>query len=286
MKGERLQKEDVIAAIRRAAEELETRTITKRRFKEHTGLTESSLRRHFDNWSQAVVAAGLEPGSPRYTDDMLFRNMLETFRKTDGMLTIQAFSRLSLIWIDVYRHRFGSWPHALLAFRQWLEASHEPFPQLARLPRPGDPALLRAAARANAKASKRWLLARSRSADFGPLLNFRGMLHEPVNEQGVVLLFGAVCEDLGFMVECVRIAYPDCEAKRRADRKGEGWQRVLIEFEFRSSSFRDAGHDPAACDLVVCWIHDWPDCPLEVLSLRDALGNLKRTETIQTAVAP
>jgi hypothetical protein len=42
---------------------------------------------------------------------------------------------------------------------------------------------------------------------------------------------------------------------------------VLIEFEYQSSNFHDHGHSPEDCDLIVCWIHDWEDCPIEVLEL-------------------
>jgi hypothetical protein len=30
-------------------------------------------------------------------------------------------------------------------------------------------------------------------------------------------------------------------------------------------------HDPSKCDLIVCWRHNWPECPLEVLELRKLL---------------
>lgn len=106
----------------------------------------------------------------------------------------------------------------------------------------------------------------------GELIHFRGMTHAPVNEQGVVLLFGAVARDLGYAVEAVRTAYPDCLAKRRVS--GGRWQRVRVEFEYRSRSFRDHGHDPEGCDVVVCWTHDWPGCPLEVLELKSAIAGL------------
>jgi hypothetical protein len=46
-------------------------------------------------------------------------------------------------------------------------------------------------------------------------------------------------------------------------------RRVRIEFEFRSKSFHDHGHDPAGCDLVVCWKHDWPGA-------YEALGHRRR----------
>jgi len=52
-------------------------------------------------------------------------------------------------------------------------------------------------------------------------------------------------------------------------------QRVRIEFEFESRNFRTHGHNPAECDVVVCWKHNWPECPLEVLELRSVLDELE-----------
>jgi hypothetical protein len=49
------------------------------------------------------------------------------------------------------------------------------------------------------------------------------------------------------------------------------WRRIAIEFELRSSNFRVHGHNPRLCDLVVCWEHDWPACPVEVLELKSVM---------------
>ena len=48
------------------------------------------------------------------------------------------------------------------------------------------------------------------------------MVREPVNEQGVVLLFGAMARGLGFEVESVGTGYPDCEGRRLVDGSGGG----------------------------------------------------------------
>ena len=110
----------------------------------------------------------------------------------------------------------------------------------------------------------------------GPALAFRAMTHAPVNELGVVLLFGMVAEELGYAVDSIGAAFPDCAAKRlvahgprAADQR---WEPVRIEFEYRSRAFLYHGHDANACDVVVCWEHDWPDCPLEVLELKAVTG--------------
>jgi len=110
---------------------------------------------------------------------------------------------------------------------------------------------------------------------FGDPIDFRGLRHEPVNEQGVVFLFGMVAVELGYLVEAVQGGFPDCEAKRQIS-KGQ-WQPVQIEFEYESKSFVDHGHDPQKCDVIVCWIHNWTECPeiLEVLVLSEEIKTLK-----------
>lgn len=112
---------------------------------------------------------------------------------------------------------------------------------------------------------------RLRNADtveYGAPINFRGLRHAPINEQGVVYLFGLLADELGFQVEAVRTTFPDCEAKRSVDKRGQRWQKVRIEFEYQSSNFQAHGHDSDKCEVIVCWEHDWPDCPLEVVELR------------------
>ena len=87
----------------------------------------------------------------------------------------------------------------------------------------------------------------------GSPLNFRGLVYGPINEQGVVYLFGLVAGDLNIRVESIQQGYPDCTAIRYV---GKGrWERINIEFEFKSSNF---DHDPDKCDVLVCWEDDLP----------------------------
>lgn len=118
-------------------------------------------------------------------------------------------------------------------------------------------------------------LNRRKKVQFGEPIDFRGLRFAPINEQGVVYLFGMISRELGFLIESVRTEFPDCEGKRSIDQKRQRWEHVLIEFEYRSSNFfREHGHSPDDCDLIVCWIHDWPDCPIEVLELRSQIKYL------------
>jgi hypothetical protein len=110
---------------------------------------------------------------------------------------------------------------------------------------------------------------------YGAPLNLPYLRHEPIDEQGVVFLFGAVAGQLGFLVEAVRQRFPDCRAKREV---GGVYQDVTIEFEFRSSDFHRHGHATENCDLIVCWQHDWVDCPIEVLELKSRIQELTTSQ--------
>lgn len=92
----------------------------------------------------------------------------------------------------------------------------------------------------------------------------------------MVYLFGVLAERLGFAVERIQNAYPDCKAKRRPGRVA-AWQDVLIEFEYASRNFKTHRHDPQGCDIIVCWEHNWADCPagLEVIALSEKLDLLR-----------
>ncbi|MBX3381314.1 MAG: hypothetical protein KF805_14560 [Phycisphaeraceae bacterium] len=109
---------------------------------------------------------------------------------------------------------------------------------------------------------------------FGEPLDGYAMSNAPTNEQGVVMLFGMMARELGFEIELVRTGFPDCEAKREGpDGK---WRRVRIEFEFVTSRF---DHDPAGCDLIVCWQDDSRSAAvgtLEILELKKVMEERKK----------
>jgi hypothetical protein len=76
---------------------------------------------------------------------------------------------------------------------------------------------------------------------------------------------GMVSWDLGFVVMRIQEQFPDCEAMRKID--DQHWQLETIEFEKESRNFLRHGHLPSGCDLIVCWVHNWPECPVEVIEL-------------------
>lgn len=116
-----------------------------------------------------------------------------------------------------------------------------------------------------------------KKTQFGKPIAFRGLRFAPINEQGVVYLFGMVSRELGFLIESIRTEFPDCEGKRCVDLKKNLWEHVLIEFEYSSKNFKSHGHNPDDCDLIVCWKHNWNECPIEVLELKSIIKNLRNS---------
>ncbi|MGB8131016.1 MAG: hypothetical protein WCG81_14595 [Candidatus Angelobacter sp.] len=100
----------------------------------------------------------------------------------------------------------------------------------------------------------------------------RPMTNAPVNELGVMVLFGMVAAGLGLQVESVQGKFPDCIARRQVA-PGK-WQYLRIEFEYESKNFKLHGHDPKGCDVIVCWKHNWKECPdtIEVIELCRLIG--------------
>ena len=105
----------------------------------------------------------------------------------------------------------------------------------------------------------------------GDPINFRGLVYGPMNENGVIFLFGKIVEDLFMHVEEIKPGCPDCIARRFT---GKGWEKIRIEFEYLSSNFVIHKHNPRDCDVIVCWEHDWKDCPLEVIPLKEVIKEL------------
>jgi len=264
-----VSRELIISEIKKAA--FGKTELSKRDFHMLSGITEYQVLKYFDSWKDAIREAGLPPytRNQRLSDDELFYNMLDIFEKLKGICTRTKFDRESKYSADTYKKRFGKWQNALVAFRKWLTSTGNSFSYMAQLPQSNEAPIKKNNLLGNR--TKSWTP--SGRTTFGSLLNFRGIQHAPVNEQGVVFLFGMVCLELGFIVESVRTGFPDCEAKRRV--RGDNWERVRIEFEFKSRDFKQHGHDPLGCDMIVCWENNWAECPLEILELKNVIKELK-----------
>lgn len=90
----------------------------------------------------------------------------------------------------------------------------------------------------------------------------------PTNEQETIDLFKLACDWHGWTIVDLQRACPDAVIENGAG------VRLSAEFEHLARSFRAHGHDPASCDLIVCWVNNWPGAPLPVWALADTLPAL------------
>jgi HNH endonuclease len=242
-----------------------------------------SISSWFPKWNDAVREAGLHPRRLRVRpeDDELLKDWGKTVRKKRTLPSRRAYLLAGRHEARTLEKRFGGWECVPQAFRKFARGKREWADVLALLP-----------GVAHTKASER---ARSRPASsvtrrhagpalpkdratYGNPINFHEMRHEPVNEQGVVLLFGILAKKLGYTIEAVQTGFPDCEAKRQI--APGRWQRVLLEFEYESRNFREHGHPSTECDVIVCWRHNWDECPenIEVVELSAVIKSLANAE--------
>ena len=254
----------IVARMKAVAKRLGRRRITRDEFVRESGISRKAIGRHFARFWDLLRAAGLDDHPPNrpVDDETLLRALRDGCLAVRGAIGQWRFQQLSKHHVNTLKKRWGGWDKALTALRDWL-LRHEPhFPHLDALDR---------------YCAKKQRLKASGEAPsdrrFGEILRFRALEHAPTTEGGVIYLFGMIAGELGFVLEGIGTGFPDAEVKRR---DGRGWRRVRVEFEHQSRNFQFHGHDPAGCDLIVCWENNWPDCPLEVLELKGVLPRLSR----------
>lgn len=269
---------ELIRAARDASREQE-RPLSRSDFERLSGISQYHIYRLFPDggWSELKKRAGLAK-HPRHRDRLEDHEILDEFHSVASSLgripTGAQFNNRARISVDVLRRRFGGHGGVLEKYRSWLEQNEPQSPLLAELAESIQQTPPIASQPKTAALDPASVWAKGDGPQYGAPIDSRGLRHAPINEQGVVFLFGMVSRELGFLVEAVHASFPDCEAKRLVDAKNRRWQRVRIEFEFRSRSFKDHGHDPAKCDLIVCWQHNWPECPLDVVELSTMIEEL------------
>ncbi len=282
-------KDEVLDAIRECSQTL-GRPPSLAEFKSRSKMGGYQIRKHFPSWRAAVHAAGRTPNTynVRLEDDVLLADWGDLVRRLRHIPTRDLYRQEGKYSPGVFEKHFGPWSAIPESFRKFATGKAEWADVLALLPvdtRSSLPSVSESGVVSPtttiASPTSGGGLQYTRLGDrptYGNPIDFRGLRHEPVNEDGVVFLFGMVARELGYLVEVVQAGFPDCEAKRQV---GPGkWQRVRIEFEFESRNFRDHGHPPDGCDLIVCWRHNWDKYPshLEVVELSKIIQTLAASD--------
>jgi hypothetical protein len=278
------EKETLLNAIRKAAGSTSGARLTRQHFLATSGLKLADLFRYFPKWSDALAAAGVNVDlyNQRIPPDDLLDDWGQLTRSKGRIPTRNEYKLEGSFSPGVFDRNFGSWSKIPDSFRAFALSKAEWPDVLALLPANSGPQSPTPSQTAPNPSARTAAIPRSpRLADrptYGDPIDFRGLRHEPVNEDGVVFLFGMVARELGYLVEAVQAGFPDCEAKRQIA-PGK-WQRVRIEFEFESRNFREHGHPTDGCDIIVCWRHNWSECPanLEVVEFASLIPTLPYTD--------
>jgi len=273
-----MSKKEIIAAIQECAGKLGRAPKFQEFANAFPAIKMGTIRKYIGTYTLALQESGLECKGAGFEApmDALFYDWAAIVRKMKRLPTMTEYEHQSKYSVRPLMSRFQRWrqmPRGMheYARQQKLEVEYGDVLHFIREHYKGEP-------------ESAWMLERAVDMKvcganelpdrpvYGPPLTKMHMSCGPTNEQGVMFLFALLARDLGFVVELIRTEYPDCQALRQVGE--ERWQRVWIEFEYESRNFLKHFHDAAKCDLIVCWRHDWKECPLEVVELRGKLPKL------------
>jgi hypothetical protein len=266
-------KEEMIAAVHKCVSKL-GRTPRTTDFYKHSGVTVCQVRKNFGTFTRLLRASGVEQEGPGFALAMepLFLDWAKVTRKLGKIPTKADYAIEGRYSVRPFTRRFGSWshvPHGMkeYATRNRLEGDWEDVLKIIRehLESAGTSPGISAATLRTKRRPDRPIYGR-------PMLGT--LSFTPTNEQGVIFLFGAVGDELGFFITRIQTEFPDLEALREVG--PNQCQRVHLEAEYESRNFLTHMHSLDGCDGIVCWIHNWPECPLEVIELRSVVEKLAR----------
>ena len=264
----------IIFEIQRIAKKLNSETVSKADFSKESNISLNQIYKYFSGWMEAVSEAGLIPNTKRgvrKSHDELFHTLYEVCVKLNKIPTTIEFERNTSNAVKPYRKNFGSWQGTLSNFKVWLQENYSDSKFINMIDDRNPERAIAQTSNNNVNSGMVW--EGKKGVVYGAPLDYKGLRHEPINEQGVVFLFGKINEELGIIVEAVKTGFPDCVGKRLIDGNKNLWEPVSIEFEYKSKNFLTHGHDASKCDVIVCWIHDWQDCPLEVIELKSIIAS-------------
>jgi hypothetical protein len=282
-----MSKEEILKAIQACARKL-GRNPNLRELRTMAGINESALYRKLGNLKKALLAAGLRvSGSGFYSGrSELLLDWARVVRKLGKLPSVVAYEREGNYTSQPIRDRFGSWKGMGEVFRkfaaeeriqkQWKDVLETIEKHEERLKWVG-----------KGRTRRKCPLKMDRPV-YGPPLLMPEMQHEPINEAGVMFAFGVLGRRLGFVVKRWQAEFPDCTAVREMA-KGQ-WQDQNVEVEMYSRNFVAHAHDPKKCDVIVCWEHNWPECPewIEVVELKkvvEEMGNRVSGKTSEAEVS-
>jgi hypothetical protein len=214
--------------------------------------------KHFGAYTRALRACNLErsTGGHKVPLEKLFLDWARVVRELKRIPSKSDYESMGKHSITPLRARFGTWGQVPRYLRRYMEEQGlteewKDVTALIRAYEQGQDGMEMAPSPECEQKKPRVMTDRP---VHGPLLRPYPAIHGPINEDGVIYLFGTVSYRLGFVVTLIQGAFPDCHALRLVD--VDRWQPVRIEFEYESRNFLPHLHDPSQCDIIVCWKHN------------------------------
>jgi Homing endonuclease associated repeat len=265
-----MTKEEILTAIRGCAKKL-GRNPNRRELESMAGVTAKVLYNRLGSMRKALEEAGLEVLGPGFAqpESVLLLDWAQVARKLQKLPSAHEYQSTGRFTSKPFHTRYESWRKTPELFRGFAESQGivEQWNDVLALIA-GRPAKEVVTSGVMEPQVRKGALLCDRPV-YGPPLQMAELAHAPVNELGVVFVFGAMARRLGFIVHRLQAGFPDCIAMREMA-PGQ-WQRVRIEFEYESRNFLKHRHRADRCDVIVCWRHNWKECPLEVMELAKAL---------------
>ena len=271
-----MSREEVMEIIRQRTEELGYVPSMAELVKTKQ-LQRYDLRKNFTTYVSALEACGLQRHGHGYelTLPTLFKDWSELVRQLKKIPTMAEYSVYGQYSPKALSRHFGGWSHIAPGMLKYAgehsldDGAKDVLEIVAKqlATEQMGPSTLR-------RQSRPLLLPGLMPGEpvYGPPTVEAHLMLAPTNEQGVLILFGAVARKLGFVVLRAQTEFPDCEALREMET--DKWQRVRIEFEYESRNFLLHKHRPEKCHLIVCWKHNWEEAPVEVIELNRVIKSL------------
>ena len=265
-----MSKKELIAAIRKLAGKL-GRTPGREEMAKH-GITRRMVAEHFSGHREVMKACHLRlsPFGRVLGMDELFEDWATIARELKRLPSHAEYAKRGRHSTRPFINRFQFWSSVPVAMKQHMKERGltEKWGDVLELI---DGAECKSAYQAMIKNGGTPKVLPDRPT-YGRLLGIGPMVCAPTNENGVLVLFGAMAERLGFQILRVQLGFPDVEAWRIVG--PDKLQRVKIEVEYQSRNFLAHGHDRRGCDLIVCWEHNWAGCSVEVIELKKLVESM------------
>ena len=282
-----MTKANILAGLQKCAKKLD-RTPTYTELWRMTKITKYMIKLHFGTLAEALKRAGVAARGIGHRLDTLtlLEDWAHLVRKMDRPPSFMEYRRAGNYGANSFLNRCGAWSRVGERFCALVKErkKEKTWGDVLRIVKEWEGKTTAEGRRKMARRAPSERVMhdevqprRKIHADrpiYGPPARLPGLRNAPTTENGVIFAFGRVAETLGFEVEQIQMAFPDCEALREVA-PGK-WQREKIEFELFSRNFLEHQHDPKGCDIIVCWVHNWPECPewIEVIELSKVVRSI------------